>query len=94
VEDKNREAKEAIRGLLEILNAKYVSELRKDPHKEAEFLTSNYSPLDKTLKHDMKVKLRDILQLVQIAIVKMYVEADIDGKLEPKIIDFFGELGA
>jgi hypothetical protein len=94
LEDKNREAKEAIRNLLEILNAKYVSELRKDPHKEAEFLHSDYSPLDKTLKRDMKIKLREILQLVQMAIVKMYVEADDNGNLERKVIDFFAELGA
>lgn len=42
--DKHREAKEAFRGLLEILNAKYAAELRKDPNKDAEFLYSKFSP--------------------------------------------------
>lgn len=37
----------------------------------------------------MKVKLKDILQLVQTAIIKMFVEADLDGNMESKVFDFF-----
>jgi len=37
----------------------------------------------------MKVKLKDILQLVQTAIIKMFVEADVEGNLEGKVFDFF-----
>lgn len=74
---------------MEILNAKYSSEIRNNPHKEAEFLTSKYSPLEMTIKRDMKVKLKDILQLVQTAIIKMFVEADVEGNLEGKVFDFF-----
>lgn len=61
IDDKHREAKEHIRSLLEILNAKYAGELRKDPHKEAEFLVSDYSTLSTTIKRDQPAKLRDLL---------------------------------
>lgn len=43
IESDHREAKEQIRILLKGLNDKYVSELRNDPNKEAEFMTSGFS---------------------------------------------------
>ena len=85
----HKEARDAIRALLEILNAKYSSEIRNNPHKEAEFMTSKYSPLDSTIKRDKTVKLKDILQLVQTAIIKMFIEADENGNLEDKVFEFF-----
>jgi len=45
IDIKHKEAKEAIRELLCKLNARYVSELRKDPNKEAEFMVSNFSDI-------------------------------------------------
>ena len=55
------DGKQAIRGLLEKLNAKYLSELRMDPHKEADFMYSNYSPTQQLIKRDEKHKLKDIV---------------------------------
>ena len=62
--DKHREAKDAIKGLLEILNAKYAAELRKDPNKDAEFLYSKFSPFQMCIRTEERFKLRDILALV------------------------------
>jgi hypothetical protein len=61
IEQKHAEAKEAMRGLLEIINAKYVAELRKDPNKVADFIHSKYSLMDGILKEDEKFLLKDIL---------------------------------
>ncbi len=93
IEKKHKEAKDAIRGLLEKLNAKYVSELRKDPNKEAEFMVSTFSDISAKIRGD-RYKLKDILSLVQMAIIKMYIEADKDGDMEPKVLDFFNEMGS
>ena len=43
LDQKHFEAKEAVRQLLEILNNKYLAELRKEPEKKAEFLYSQFS---------------------------------------------------
>jgi hypothetical protein len=77
---------------LEVLNAKYVAELRKDPNKEAEFTKSAFSDIAPKIRED-KYKLKDILGLVQMAIIKMYIEADKDGDMENKVQDFFNEMG-
>jgi len=45
IDKKHKEGKEAIRNLLEILNKKYINELRKDPNKEAEFMESQFSDI-------------------------------------------------
>lgn len=74
-----------MRGLLEIINAKYVAELRKDPSKQAEFIHSKYSLMDGVLNTEEKFFLKDILSLVQTALMKMYIEAD----MQDKIHDFF-----
>lgn len=84
IEKRHKEAKDAIRGLLEVLNAKYVAELRKDPNKEAEFTKSAFSDIAPKIRED-KYKLKDILGLVQMAIIKMYIEADKDGDMENKV---------
>jgi hypothetical protein len=64
IEEKHKEAKEAMRGLLEIINAKYVAEIRKDSNKLAEFIHSKYSLMDGVLNVDEKFLLKDILSLV------------------------------
>lgn len=92
IDKKHKEAKEMIRGLLERLNAKYVAELRKDPNKEAEFMVSTFSDVAGKIRQD-RYKLKDILGLVQMAIIKMYVEADNNGDMESKVQDFFNEMG-
>jgi hypothetical protein len=64
VEQKHQEAKDAMRGLLEIINAQYVAQLRKDPNKQAEFIHSKYSLMDGILKVEEKFLLKDILSIV------------------------------
>jgi hypothetical protein len=91
IEKKHREAKRAIRELLLIINTKYVNELRKDPNKEAEFMVSQFSDIHQKITTERK-KLRDILQLVQMAIIKMFIEADQNNDLEQKVFDFFNEM--
>jgi len=91
IEKKHREAKRAIRELLLIINTKYVNELRKDPNKEAEFMVSQFSDIHQKITTERK-KLRDILQLVQMAIIKMFIEADQNSDLEQKVFDFFNEM--
>lgn len=92
IERRHKEAKDALRSLLEMLNAKYVAELRKDPNKEAEFMVSEYSDIAKKIVKK-RYNLREIVSLVQMAIIKMYIEADKDGDMENKVQDFFNEMG-
>jgi hypothetical protein len=75
IEQKHREAKEAVKGLLEFLNAKYLSELRKDGDKKAEFIYSKFSYERNKIRDEPKY-LRDILKLVQTAILKLYIEGE------------------
>jgi hypothetical protein len=84
IERRHKEAKDALRSLLEMLNAKYVAELRKDPNKEAEFMVSEYSDIAKKIVKK-RYNLREIVSLVQMAIIKMYIEADKDGDMENKV---------
>ena len=88
INDKHREAKEAMRGLLEIINAKYVAELRKDPSKPVEFIHSKYSFTADVLNVDDKFPMKDILSLVQTALMKMYIEAD----MQDQIHSFFSQI--
>ena len=53
-----------MRGLLEIINAQYVAQLRKDPNKQAEFIHSKYSLMDGILKVEEKFLLKEILSIV------------------------------
>ena len=82
---KHREAKEAVQGLLEILNAKYLSELRKDVDKKAEFIYSQFSEVHYQIKKEEPKLLREILELVQTAIIKLYIEKN----QQDRIYDFF-----
>lgn len=66
--------------MLKGLNDKYVSELRTDPNKEAEFMTSQFSNIASIIRKE-NYKLKDILGIVQMAIVKMFIEADENGNL-------------
>jgi hypothetical protein len=91
VERKYKEAREEIRRLLEIINSKYVAELRKDPNKDAEFMISQFSDIEKKINKE-KQKLKDILSLVQMAIIKLYVDTDNNGDMESKVQDFFNEM--
>ena len=75
-----------------ILNAKYVAELRKDPNKEAEFMVSDFSDIAKKIVKK-RYNLKDIVSIVQMAIIKMFIEADVDGNMEVKVQDFFNEMG-
>jgi hypothetical protein len=75
-----------------ILNAKYVAELRKDPNKEAEFMVSDFSDIAKKIVKK-RYQLKEIVSIVQMAIIKMFIEADVDGNMETKVQDFFNEMG-
>lgn len=79
-----------MRGLLEIINSKYVAEIRKDSSKQAEFIHSKYSLMDGVLNVDEKFLLKDILSLVQTALMKMYIEAD----MQEKIHEFFSQISS
>ena len=74
------------------MNAKYVAELRKDPNKEAEFMVSDFSDIAKKIVKK-RYNLKDIVSIVQMAIIKMFIEADVDGNMEVKVQDFFNEMG-
>ena len=85
LDQKHHEAKDAVRGLLEILNNKYLSELRKDEDKKAEFMYSMFSDVHNQIKKEEPKLLREILELVQTAIIKLYIE----GNRQDRIYDFF-----
>lgn len=91
IDKKYKEARDEIRRLLEIINAKYVAELRKDPNKDAVFMVSSFSDIAQKISKDKK-KLKDILSLVQMAIIKLLVDSDNGGDLEGKVLDFFNEM--
>ena len=92
IDRRHKEARDEIRGLLVILNAKYVAELRKDPNKEAEFMVSDFSDIAKKIVKK-RYQLKEIVSIVQMAIIKMFIEADVDGNMETKVQDFFNEMG-
>jgi hypothetical protein len=79
------QAKKAILTILEVLNAKYAAELKKDPEREAKFLYSKFSPVADCIKIEEKTLLKDILKLVQTNLLKIYVEL----KEKDKIYQFF-----
>jgi hypothetical protein len=79
-----------MRGLLEIINSKYVAEVRKDSSKIADFIHSKYSLVGGILKEEEKFLLKDILGLVQTALMKMYIEAD----MQEKIHEFFSQISS
>lgn len=74
--------------LLETWNAKSVAEISKDENKEAKFLYSKFSPYSDCIRIENKFPLREVLQIVQTTILKMYV----DTNQTRKIYDFFGDV--
>lgn len=69
---KHAEAKESVKQLLDYLNAKYLSELRRDDTKMAEFMYSNFShPYQQYIKTNEQQPLKDIVSLVQTALIKL-----------------------
>jgi hypothetical protein len=61
---KVNEGKKAILTILETLNAKYISDLKKEPNKEAKFIYSKFSNNAECIRQDDRVPLKDILSLV------------------------------
>lgn len=80
-----KQGKKAIASILEVLNLKFTSEVKKDPEREAKFLYSKFSPFADNINQKRKVLLKDILSLVQTNLLKMYVE----NKEKDKIYHFF-----
>ena len=88
---KYAEAKKAIRNLFHHLNQRYLSELRKDEDKQAEFMYSDYARNINTIKKDERKLLKEIVPFVQTALIRLYIEES-DEKEEDrrqKIYDFF-----
>lgn len=55
-------------------------------------MVSNFSDIAVKIVQK-RYMLREIVSLVQMAIIKMYIEADKDGDMENKVQDFFNEMG-
>lgn len=70
--------------LLDVLNAKFAGELKKDTEKQVQFIYSKFSPVESCLRKE-KVLLRDMLALVQTNMLKLYVEL----KEKDRIYQFF-----
>ena len=81
------EAKEAVKELLEILMQKYLAELRKDPDKKAEFMYSQFSMVHQYIRVNEEKTLKEILSLVQTAIIKLYIESN----QQEKVSAFFSQ---
>ena len=77
-----------MKGLFHHLNQKYLSELRKDEEKQAEFMYSDYALNQNVIKKDPK-KLKEIVPFVQTALIRLYIDMGDDGR--EKIYDFFNQ---
>jgi len=55
-------------------------------------MVSNFSDIAVKIVQK-RYMLREIVSIVQMAIIKMYIEADKDGDMETKVQDFFNEMG-
>ena len=86
--EKMKQAKVAILQLFHHLNQKYLSELRKDDDKMAEFMYSNYALNQNVIKKDQR-KLKEIVPFVQTALIWLYIDMDDAGR--DKIYDFFNQ---
>ena len=80
VQVKLQKAKDVIKTLFNHLNQKYLSELRKDEDKPAEFMYSTYSHNYEVIKKEERKLLKDIVPFVQTALVRLYIEDDEDGR--------------
>ena len=76
-----------LKGLFHHLNQRYLSDLRKDEDKQADFIYSIYTTNQDAIKKDEKRLLKDILPFVQTALIRLYIEDEVDGR--QKIYDFF-----
>ena len=85
---KLQKAKDAMKGLFHHLNQKYLSELRKDEEKQAEFMYSDYALNQNVIKKDPK-KLKEIVPFVQTALIRLYIDMGDEGR--EKIYDFFNQ---
>ena len=72
--EKLKDAKKALITILEVFNAKYAGELKKDNEKEIKFIYSKFSQIAECIKQDRKVLLRDMLSLVQTNLMKLLIE--------------------
>lgn len=70
--------------LLDVLNAKYAGELKKNLEMQVTFMYSKFSPLENCISKN-KVSLKDMLSLVQTNMLKLYIEF----REKEKIYDFF-----
>ena len=82
VQVKLQKAKDVIKTLFNHLNQKYLSELRKDEDKPAEFMYSTYSLNSGVIKSSPEERklLKEIVPFVQTALVRLYIEDDEDGR--------------
>ena len=63
------------------LNQKYLSELRKDEDKLAEFMQSEYRLNENVIKTEEAKPLREIVALVQTALIRLYIEDDVKDEI-------------
>ena len=87
VQREEMKAKTAVKQLLHHLNLKYLSELRKDEDKVADFMQSTWTLNPECIKPQEQWKLRDIVPLVQTALIRLYIEDGPEGKAN--IHEFF-----
>lgn len=73
---KLEESKLTVCQILEHKNKLFIPDLQKDKNKMISFLYSNYSPFNNLIKKGDKgnVLLRDVVALIQTALIKLYVE--------------------
>ena len=74
------------------MNQKYLSELRKDEDKLAEFMQSEYRLNENVIKTEEAKPLREIVALVQTALIRLYIEDDVNGR--QKIYEFFEQFSS
>jgi hypothetical protein len=87
------QAKRCFLSLFELVNQRYIAELRNNPDVEADFTYSQFSQFEeciKTEKKNKKFPLKDILEVVQAALLKLYIELEPNSQ---KISRFFSEYG-
>ena len=78
--EKLTQAKRHFLSLFEVLNAKFAGELKKDLDKEVKFLYSKFSPVADCIRQE-KILLKDMLNLVQTNLIKLYVDLKEKDKL-------------
>ena len=82
--DKIAEAKKYFMTLLDMLNAKFTAEMKKDSEKQITFMYSKFSQIEGCISRS-KVLLKDILAILQTNLLKLYLEL----REKDRIYDFF-----